>query len=837
MFTGYFDFAGREVGNAARAYAYATALSPAMGVLDPLRSEALLPVLENSSYTTPDADNAPWYDEDDPDTANFYGAYPLELTNLDSSTREAASTEGIADGGFISRPRQATREVLVRMALYGKDEMAVNAGLTWLRETLAEQRPSCSIHGSLCGTNDFSFLAARPTEGFDPVSGTFRFRRYLHGVGQTAPVVVLESREIGSKDGPCGFYARVEFAVTAENPEILHYPRVVNLPTPAGPVEVDEPADEIVNLAPHPSFEDFTTETTIRENLVEQPSGEGSVDDWAIFSSPGATVSATIGTIDPPTGAPFGRGLVRLFFTGVSGSSSHKVGLRYSIPVEEGKRYSFGVDTVIATVRQRMEMVIEWRTDTTTISSVFRSATTWTATPNVRKGGLKMENLVAPPFATRAWIRINTNLDGGGGAWPTGSALMLDGVMAAEGQTTPPFFDGSSEDFSDVEYVWNGGANNSKSRMQAPLPLGLLPAEDTFDGGAGAAFRTQQISLFGGSAGAYLWRDDQLVSDPCDFGMGGELSELAAVTPGLPYVASIFALTSRTMPVIARLLWFDGAGDIILVDALPEVVVGSMAWRRFAVDGVAPALSEFAAIQLRVQTASTSTGPYRRFKSGDYIFVDGAMVTQGPNLYGYFDGSTLTTGAFDYEWDGDPDSSTSRRVAFDPTEDDLVDPLLPPIMEPPRPPPIPDIALPADTTWGRISTTIDSADVFRWAKTYPIIRIQSDGGAARRVRVGLTSDPYDGTGDPQYIADIEHGFVVSYLPPDSVLTVDSSIRRAWIQIGGGPARSASSLLFGLDGGPIVWPVLGESLGYVLTVDTPLDEGSAIPVDVAVVRKE
>jgi hypothetical protein len=834
VFTGYFEFAGQEIGNAARAYAYATRLSPAMGVNDPLQTGTLPSVLLNSNYNTPVDDVAPWYDRDDEDTWGFYGAYPLELTNLDSSTREADVTEGIADGGFIGRSRQTSREVLVRMALYGKDAMAVNAGLTWLRESLAINTSSCSLHGSLCGTNDFSFLSARPAEGFDTTTGTERYRRYLHGVGLTAPVRVLESREIGPKGEPCGFYARVEFGLTAENPEIFHHPRIAELTPLAGPVPVGEPAVVVVNRAPNPSFEDFTTFATIRQNLVTQPSGEGSVDDWRVFSTPGAAVEASIGTIDPPTGAPFGRGFIRLFFNEKTGPPSQKIGLRFSISVVAGKRYSFGVESVITSVLKSMELSVEWRTDTTAISEVV--AQRWDARPNQTSGRRVAENLVAPPFATRAHIRISSGFGPRESSWPQGSTILVDGVMAAEGQFTPNYFDGSTRRSGDVSYVWEGVKDSSRSTMRAPLPLGMIPAEETFKGGKGAAFRTAQVSLFGGHGGAYLWRDSQLSALPTDFGMGGDLSDLPSVSPGLTYVASLHVFSSRDIPVVAQLTWFDGGGDVLAVEALPEQVIGARGWFRFAVDGVAPALAAFAALKLRVQTATVDSGPYRLFRSGDSLFVDGAMITQGPNLYEYFDGSTLTNGIFDYEWNGGVDSSPSRRFGFDPTLDDLVDPLLPEIMEPPRPPPIPDIALPSDTVWGRVSTTVSDSDVYRWAKVYPIIRITSNDVQVRRVRVGLTPDPFAGTGDPQYIADIDRGFIISYLPPQAVLTVDSSVRRAWVQIGQGPARPAGSLIFGLDGGPMQWPVLDGGLGYVLTVDTP-DQGSATPVDLVVVRKE
>lgn len=837
MFNGYFEFGGREVGNAARAYAYATSLAPAMGVSDPLKTDDLTALLTPVPYTNPEDDTAPWFDLDDPDTARFYGFYPLEMRGLTSSTLEASVTEGITDGGFIGRARQSTREVLIRGLLYAADEMAMNAGLTWLRETLSEPVANCSMHGAMCGANDFAFLAARPDGTFDAMSGALRYRRHLHAVALTSPVRILEARQVGPKDSPCGFMARVEFAITAENPEILHEPRPARLTPVAGPVAVLEPATEVVNRAIHPSFEDFTTFTTLHTNLVSQPSGEGSVDEWEVNISPGFSVDATIGSIDPPAGAPFGRSYIQMRFNAAPSGTVVPVGLRYSVSVEEGKRYSFGVRTIISTITQRLRVAIEWRTDTTQISTEFLPE--WVGLANQPRLNTQVENLLAPPNATRAWIRVQSASAGPGATrWTAGSALWLDGVMAVEGQRLPPYFDGDTEDFEDFRYTWAGSANDSNSRMQAPLALGMIPAEDAFGGGAGFAYRTQRESLFGESAGRYEWRDNQALPLPSYFGMGGDLADLAAVSPGLLYVGSIHAKFSRDVLATVELAWFDGAGNELSVDqSLTFGVIGNN-WYRFAIDGEAPASSAYAAVRIQVTTDSTiARVPRRMFRAGEFVLIDGAMVTQGPELYSYFDGATLTDGIFDYEWDGDADSSTSRRVAFDPTVDDLVDPLLPPIMEPPTPPAIPDIALPADTEWNRLSSFIPDNQVFRWAEVYPIIRIWSGTEAVRRVRVGLIPDPYSGTGDPQYIADIPSGFVISYLPPDAVMTVDASIRRAWVQIGGGPPRNASSLLFGLDGGPIEWPKLEGGLGYVLLVDTPDGEGLAEPLDATLVRKE
>jgi hypothetical protein len=71
----------------------------------------------------------------------------------------------------------------------------------------------------------------------------------------------------------------------------------------------------------------------------------------------------------------------------------------------------------------------------------------------------------------------------------------------------------------------------------------------------------------------------------------------------------------------------------------------------------------------------------------------------------------------------------------------------------------------------------------------------------------------------------EAELIVSYMPPETLLTLDGVSQRAWAQVGPesftNPAVPADKLLYGTDGSPATWPVLGCGQPYLLAVDTTL----------------
>lgn len=124
-----------ELVNAARVKAYTDNLAPSIGLRGCDDCDGL-PAALGQSYDTPEADNAPWYDPTDPDTAGFYGVYPLSFEGVDDSTRAVESAELTGDGSVVVGSRFAGQEIRVTGMAFARDEAALYAGVSWLNSAL-----------------------------------------------------------------------------------------------------------------------------------------------------------------------------------------------------------------------------------------------------------------------------------------------------------------------------------------------------------------------------------------------------------------------------------------------------------------------------------------------------------------------------------------------------------------------------------------------------------------------------------------------------------------------------------------------------------------------------
>lgn len=124
-----------ELVNAARVKAYTDNLASAIGLRGCDDCEGLDEAL-GETYTTPEADNAPWYDPTDPETADFYGVYPLSFDGIDDSTRSIESAELTGDGSVVVGSRYGGKDIRVSGVAFAKDEAALYAGISWLDNAL-----------------------------------------------------------------------------------------------------------------------------------------------------------------------------------------------------------------------------------------------------------------------------------------------------------------------------------------------------------------------------------------------------------------------------------------------------------------------------------------------------------------------------------------------------------------------------------------------------------------------------------------------------------------------------------------------------------------------------
>lgn len=124
-----------ELVNAARVKAYTDNLAPTLGLRGCEDCEGLEAAL-GETYSTPAEDNAPWYDPTIPDTADFYGVYPLNFEGIDDSTRVIESAELTGDGSVVVGSRYTGKDIRVQGMAFAKTEAALYEGVSWLDSAL-----------------------------------------------------------------------------------------------------------------------------------------------------------------------------------------------------------------------------------------------------------------------------------------------------------------------------------------------------------------------------------------------------------------------------------------------------------------------------------------------------------------------------------------------------------------------------------------------------------------------------------------------------------------------------------------------------------------------------
>lgn len=166
---GLYYLDGQEFINVARTEAYA-ASADAHWIKPIHEVPHLADMLGDVPYVSPAIDPAPWYDPEVPESADFYGLYPLDVSGIDDSSRASSIVESTIDGGVPGRLRHASKTVVFSVALVGGSEKAVDYGAKWLRRTLL---------GDLCvgdradhglGTT-LEFLSSRPNLDPNPTVG------------------------------------------------------------------------------------------------------------------------------------------------------------------------------------------------------------------------------------------------------------------------------------------------------------------------------------------------------------------------------------------------------------------------------------------------------------------------------------------------------------------------------------------------------------------------------------------------------------------------------------------------------------------------------------------
>lgn len=146
-------------------------------------------------------------------------------------------------------------------------------------------------------------------------------------------------------------------------------------------------------------------------------------------------------------------------------------------------------------------------------------------------------------------------------------------------------------------------------------------------------------------------------------------------------------------------------------------------------------------------------------------------------------------------------------------DDFINDPYFTGIARPPAPPVILPPNILTIASWRRSSANLPSSITSRWGKVVPVVRIVTGASAAQfiRLRFFQTEQPWVG-------CNFDGEFLVSYIPANSVLTLDGIREEATVTLPDGRVVSAGNLLFGSGGRPFEWPNLGCQRNYTMTAD-------------------
>lgn len=243
MYYGYLTLDGTEVLNGARTKKYLNTLLPQLEVK--CSFTGLSTALGGAGYTSPAADNAPWYNSSYAPTGRFYGFVPLGIVGADDSTREINTTELVQDGGIHSTPRHAAREILVKTLAVAADKEALHAGFAWLKDLLADDCSDSNNAGIHCLDREATMFAALPVTQ----TATEMLRTFYRVEVLEAPAI---TKEWVTKNGAM---ASVEFTLRAGVPWPFSEPvRAATINMDTGTITQTDAAGEDCSASTDPYY-------------------------------------------------------------------------------------------------------------------------------------------------------------------------------------------------------------------------------------------------------------------------------------------------------------------------------------------------------------------------------------------------------------------------------------------------------------------------------------------------------------------------------------------------------------------------------------------------------
>lgn len=837
MWTGYLEIGGIEVADGERLRAnIATGPCPSAR-FKPMVCNTIAEAREALGGIAPSfdrIDEAPWFDPQIPASGRLLGFELLEGKGLGDTRRSVTALEGLGDGQTFTAARKQGRESRFKVTVSGLDQGAIEYGRAWLSSILDGSR--CGDESGPCGLFDVAWFSECPPDITDyPAAeptpeAPYDVAAYLAALAKTRRVMLDCATTSGPIEGEIlstsgNLWTQdLEFTIGSELAGTYTESDAANVSSSNGPSPI---VDFFRNLIENPRGIAASGNIEVGRNLVTNPSFETSASGWSLHTTAaGVTTSfARVGSSSAFTPAD-GSFCLK---ASIARSVSHPAGTELRTISSAAVSVTPG-STITVCAKMGSDAPNNSGQDTFEVwlhKSDGSGASPYSAVVPNRAGldaGSRMfARVVVPAGFVTASIRVSrkaltSSINAGTGDLYIDGVSILSGDIASsslfttdEIKSLSPF--GSAGMQSGLSFAWAGTANASQTIIRYSNPA-------RWSSNA-ATTKVARISSGG--------RDALLVRSPGGAGVfAGPSMTLANVVAGSNYFPSIDARgwggTSYVASFSVR--WLTSLGAFISSTTFASSFPTGLSFSDSAWGTAAGGPVTAPANAARAEIVAEFDNLARR------VLLSNAMLSPTQPAT-FFDGDTLDTPTRDYEWEGTRHASASSSTPIVSTVvvDPLADPSCPPVPTPPRPPVVDESCGTPVQSWSRFFYAIGSTGIPSALDFIPAFTITADR-VLDAARISLLPNP-EGLEPDALATDPVASWVLSYLPANTPLTIDSLHRQVTASIAG-QELPADHLLTGLAGQPLTWPTLSCGQGYVLVIETPYQSaGGQIKPDVNV----
>jgi len=858
LYEGYIRLGVDELANVARFKKYIedyAAGFPWVGNIPQAEADALRAALGDAAYSTPAADNAPWYDPGDPASANFYGLYITDIQGAEDDSRVAVFTQSIGDGGTVGPTRRATKQFRVKALLAARDEFAMESGLRWLNRTIDPD----DCPGGDCGTMTLCTYAAAPgyidgCNGFDYATPIARTNEVLDPAVTNSAAVHWTAKN-GMTFGATGLGG------------VLSAPAAVNAGTEllggdatmlTSGASVRSGSIRVTNLSNAPVGIHFG----IRQITNGVPGAP--IPGPGITIAAGATQVVSFTNL-PLTAANTGYSLSLLTRDAMPAGTTIRVSQAISEPAAAPGSFFSGATPATA------QAAYLW------LGRAYDSPSRlYTVGVDPAR---HMNGVTAISGAT-----INTKRK-----WPGGVLREVEFGLEAQ---TPYVFTAGRRLLDSTSFLAGTQTYYDYGILQAINhvfdPRAIVAGTRTLFGNGGAAGTLTYNIASGASAGIPRFAQGNGNGMRLSVTTAGTSIDVAPTTPiassyrkataGTRYVASVHAVAggAATMGITVGIIWYDAAGSQITTTfdpTGPYSIPGSPGlngFKRASFAATAPAGTAYAGVIIRVfgtaaggaltvgqtmhlnwwQLELARALPGKRADDPTEWF-DADFVNTRPagdvDFSKYYDvqqvvmweGAARASASFRFlSWMCDYDYIDGRWVYVNSTAQ-LQDPLTGALPTPPAAPTInPTIPDPGLGGWTRSAYTLPAFATQENGIAVPTLSLSVPGPigntpkSVRQLRIRFYANENNLAPADMGACDFCSEITLSYVQQGVTFVIDGETQSV-SAIVGNATLPADNYVYGEDGGPVEWPELQCGIPYVMTIDQPRPTDGSAPITVAV----